>query len=259
MALMQVSFYSEALGVTASMNVILPQQTRSQIGMDSRASETRLHPTLYLLHGLSDDHSIWLRRTSVERYAASRGLAVVMPAVNRSFYTDMKYGAKYWTFVSEELPELCRSFFPLSDRREDNFVAGNSMGGYGTLKLALSHPGRFAAAAALSAVTDPAAQAGRFGEDYDLIFGGRQEAIVGTKHDLFTLAEQLRESGDEPPKLYQYCGKADFLYDDNVRFRDHLLRLGYELTYEEDDNDHNWACWDEQIRRVIEWLPLQNR
>lgn len=92
------------------------------------------HPTLYLLHGLSDDHTIWLRRTSIERYVASMGLAVVMPAVHRSFYTDMDKGYRYWTFISEELPALARSFFPLSDKREDNFAAGLSMGGYGAFK-----------------------------------------------------------------------------------------------------------------------------
>src|SRR5690554_3142250 len=136
MALIQCNFYSESLGVSTAMNVILPQQTTTQIGMNSRESGGR-HRTLYLLHGLSDDHTIWLRRTSIERYVAALGIAVVMPAVNRSFYTDMHHGAAYWTFISEELPSLARSFFPLSDLREDNFVAGLSMGGYGSFKLAL--------------------------------------------------------------------------------------------------------------------------
>lgn len=99
-----------------------------------------LHPTLYLLHGLSDDDSIWLRRTSIERYVAQMGIAVVMPQVHRSFYTDMAAGGQYWTFISEELPALARSFFPLSAKREDNFVAGLSMGGYGALKLGLRKP-----------------------------------------------------------------------------------------------------------------------
>lgn len=128
MALIQCQFYSEVLGLSTSMNVILPQATRSQIGMEGKQG-TGPHPTLYLLHGLSDDDSTWLRRTSIERYVASMGLAVVMPQVHRSFYTNMEQGAAYWTFISEELPALARSFFPLSDKREDNFVAGLSMGG----------------------------------------------------------------------------------------------------------------------------------
>jgi S-formylglutathione hydrolase FrmB len=137
MALIHCNFFSEVLKLSTSMYVILPQRTQNQIGMQGTVKKDK-HPTLYLLHGLSDDHTIWLRRTSIERYVANLGLAVVMPEVHRSFYTDMVNGYNYWTFISEELPEIARSFFPLSDKREDNFVAGLSMGGYGAFKLALS-------------------------------------------------------------------------------------------------------------------------
>ena len=118
MALLHCDFFSDALGLCSSMDVILPQAPPG-----TRARGRRLFPTLYLLHGLSDDHTIWQRRTSIERYVADLPLAVVMPAVGRSFYTDMAHGLRYWTFVSEELPALCRSFFPLSARREDTFVS----------------------------------------------------------------------------------------------------------------------------------------
>ena len=135
------------------MTVVLPQATSSQIGLTGETTGGDA-PVLYLLHGLSDDDTIWLRRTSIERYAAPLGLAVVMPQVARSFYTDEAHGNRYWTFLSEELPQLARSFFHLSDRREDTFVAGLSMGGYGALKWALHRPGRFAAAASLSGALD---------------------------------------------------------------------------------------------------------
>jgi S-formylglutathione hydrolase FrmB len=153
MALLHCDFFSDVLGLSTSMTVILPQATTRQIGM-SGAVRADAHPTLYLLHGMSDDHTIWVRRTSIERYVAPLGLAVVMPAVHRSFYTDMAHGANYWTFISEELPLLARSFFPLATSREANFVAGLSMGGYGAFKLALTYPDRFAAAASLSGVLD---------------------------------------------------------------------------------------------------------
>ena len=112
MAFIQCSFHSDVLGKACSMNVLLPQKVTTQIGMTSSGSRKDL-PVLYLLHGLSDDHSIWMRRTSIERYAASYPLAVVMPDGGRSFYTDMKYGSKYWTFLSEELPEIVCSLFPV--------------------------------------------------------------------------------------------------------------------------------------------------
>src|SRR5215203_3136864 len=132
MAHLRCDFFSDALGLSTSMTVILPQPTQNQIGMAGKASEEP-PPVLYLLHGLSDDDTIWLRRTSIERYVAPLGLAVVMPQVHRSFYSDEHYGGRYWTFLSEELPELVASWFQVSQRREDTFVAGLSMGGCGEL------------------------------------------------------------------------------------------------------------------------------
>src|SRR6266498_4824372 len=110
--------------------------------------------TLYLLHGHSDDHTAWMRWSSIEKYAEGLNLAVVMPAVHLSFYNDMVYGGKYWQFISEEVPALVREMFSLSADRKDNFVAGLSMGGYGAFKMALTHPERFAAAASLSGAVD---------------------------------------------------------------------------------------------------------
>src|SRR5438105_6350898 len=153
MSFLDFQFFSEALGLTCAAHVILPQATTQQIGMAGGRTREK-YPTLYLLHGLSDDHTIWTRRTSIERYAAERNLAVVMPAVGRSFYQDTAGGARCWTFLSEELPAMMRSFFPLSEKRADNFAAGLSMGGYGALRLALTHPEKFAAVASFSGALD---------------------------------------------------------------------------------------------------------
>ncbi|POR26695.1 alpha/beta hydrolase [Paenibacillus polymyxa] len=260
MALIQCQFYSEVLGLSTSMNVILPQATRSQIGLEGKQG-TGPHPTLYLLHGLSDDDSTWLRRTSIERYVASLGLAVVMPQVHRSFYTNMEQGAAYWTFISEELPALARSFFPLSDKREDNFVAGLSMGGYGAFKLALQHPERFAAAASLSGVmdlhasrTDPMQNAMSPAEWLN-IFGS--DEIRGTDHDLLELLQRHATLGTSLPRLYQCCGTEDFLYKGNQAFRETCNTTGVPLTYEEGPGAHEWGYWDAKIQDVLAWLPLK--
>src|SRR4051812_20558026 len=116
MAFFEAHFFSDVLGLSVSAHVLIPQAAARQIGMASgKVSEGRAkaYPTLWLLHGLSDDHTIWMRRTAIERYAAERGIAVVMPAAARSFYQDMASGPRYWTYLSEELPELMRRFFPL--------------------------------------------------------------------------------------------------------------------------------------------------
>lgn len=258
MALFQCRFFSEVLGLSTSMTVILPQPSKSQIGMGGSDVSGPL-PALYLLHGLSDDDSIWVRRTSIERYVSELGLAVIMPQVDVSFYTDMAAGKRYWTFISEELPNICRSFFPLSARREDTFVAGLSMGGYGAFKLALRKPGVFAAAASLSGALDVSVN--RIDEVrrsldstslYGQIFG--PQGPQGTEDDLFQLLAAV--DPETAPRLFQCCGTEDFLYEDNIRFRDACRQAGFNLTYKEGPGAHDWAYWDARIQDVLAWLPI---
>jgi putative tributyrin esterase len=258
MALIDCKFFSETLGMCSSMRVIVPETTERRIGSvgvshAGSSASFRGHPTLWLLHGLSDDESTWSRSTSIERYVAPLGLSVVMPNVHRSFYTNMRSGYRYWDFVSQELLEKARGFFPLSSAREDNFVAGLSMGGYGALKLALTLPEHFAAAASLSGVMDLAEWRVDFAEDFELMFGagGPQRASA---HDLFQLATSLASSGRTKPRLYQCCGTEDFLYTQNTRFRDTVQELGFDYLYEEGPGDHSWAYWDKMIARTITWL-----
>lgn len=257
MALIHCDFFAESLGMSSSMTVILPQQTQRQIGMDGVACKGDF-PVLYLLHGLSDDHTIWTRRTSIERYVAPLGLAVVMPNVHRSFYADMVYGGKYWTYVSEELPRVCQAFFPITNKREKTFVAGLSMGGYGAMKLGLGKPECFAAAASLSGALDLRdffdPENGRNHES-TLIFGD-WESFQGSDNDVFHLAGSVAKRATAKPKLYACCGTEDFLYEQNVRFRDHARDLGLDLTYQEEPGNHNWGYWDVKIQDVLEWLPL---
>lgn len=262
MALLHCDFFAQTLGLSTSMTVILPM-ARPQAGANLPSApwaQRQTYQTLYLLHGMSDDHTIWQRRTSIERYADQHGVAVVMPAVARSFYTDMASGPAYWSFISEELPAVARALFPLSERREDNFVAGLSMGGYGAFKLALRHPQRFAAAASLSGAVNIAASVKRgpkpWVREKRLIFGNLDK-LPGSDNDLLHLAGQLAQSGLPQPALYQWCGTEDFLYQDNLAFRDHARQVGLELTYEEAPGTHEWQYWDTMIQRVLNWLPLR--
>jgi S-formylglutathione hydrolase FrmB len=255
MALIQLHFYSHVLQLTSTLSVILPQPVTPPENAAASVVRSVRYPTLYLLHGMSDDHTIWQRRTAVERYVEGRNLAVVMPAVQRSFYTDMVIGPKYWQFISEEVPFVARSLLPLSDKREENFVAGLSMGGYGAFKLALTYPERYAAAASLSGALD-VVHLTRLEDnagELKYIFG-QVDGLEGSPNDLFYLAEQISKQDKPQPKLYQWRGVEDFLYEDNVRFREHTHTLGLNVDYNEGPGGHEWWCWDQQIERVIDWL-----
>jgi S-formylglutathione hydrolase FrmB len=255
MAHLRCDFFSEALSLSTTMTVILPQQTSTQIGMAGRERDGA-PPVLYLLHGLSDDDTIWLRRTSIERYVAPLGLAVIMPQVHRSFYTDERWGGRYWTFLSEELPQLVGSFFRVSASRSNTFVAGLSMGGYGALKWALRQPERFAAAASLSGAVDIDSLRRRSRpEDPQLlsrVFG--DEPVAGTPNDVLGLLGQADPAA--LPALWVGCGTGDALYADNVRFVRACTSAGIPVTTSFIEGEHEWGLWDQQIQHVLAWLPL---
>lgn len=258
MARIRCDFFSTALGMGTSMTVLLPEHGSAGIGMPGGATAAD-PPVLYLLHGLTDDDTIWTRRTSIERYVAPLGLAVVMPQVQRSFYCDEAHGNRYWTFLSEELPEVCRSYFRLSDRRADTFVAGLSMGGYGALKWALRRPDRFAAAASLSGALDVARRRHHPTTPLDpavwhTVWGDRD--VAGPEDDTVALLER---AGDDLPALYVACGTEDFLYEDNTRFVDTARRRGLPVTVDFGPGDHDWAYWDARIQDVLAWLPLPGK
>lgn len=247
MAHLVVDYYADALGVQTRMHVLLPQRLA--------AGKAK---TLYLLHGMSDDEGTWMRRTSIERYAEEKGLAVVMPDGGLGWYTDMYRGLAWFRFISEELPALCRRFFPiLSDKREDTWIGGNSMGGYGALKCALRAPRTFSRVISLSGALDAADTAinntvpatRRYWED---VFGPAED-VSGSENDLFAAATALTDPALRP-RIYMWCGTEDFLYGQNTRMRDHLRALGYDLTYEESPGDHQWRHWDKKIADALDWL-----
>lgn len=250
----ELHFFAETLGLNTAMTVLLPQPPYGQTGRPT-------YRTLYLLHGHSDDHTAWQRWTSIERYVENLNMAVIMPAVQLSFYTDMVHGGRYWTFIAEELPALVRRIFPLSPARADNFVAGLSMGGYGAFKLALAHPDRFAAAASLSGALELRAVVAEDNDDNDEawlagmrdIFGADLSQVADSEHDLRTLARAAARSAVKP-RLYYCCGTEDSLHQDNLSFGDFLSGLPFDLTYEEGPGAHNWAYWDRMIQRVLDWM-----
>ena len=249
MAFIQLHFYSNSLGMQTEVEVVLPQKnTVGEIGADNVCGASR-YKCLYLLHGLSDDQSIWLRRTSIERYASRYGICVIMPFGGRSFYLNQQNGEKFYNYIAEELPARMQEFLGCSTSREDSFIAGISMGGYGALKVALKENDKFCAAAGLSSVADIKTE--MFKELIESLVG--KENYLSKEEDLFELIKE-KENQKQKPRLYMWCGTEDFLYEDNVRLKEYIQKFDYDYTYCEDIGSHCWDSWDEEIQNVLEWM-----
>lgn len=252
MAVAKIRFFSKALGMCVTCDVILPQR--------KDPADQRPFPVLWLLHGMRGSHSSWLRQTNVERYLAPYGVAAVMPSAQNSFYTDMAHGGKFYTFIAEELPETMGKFFNFSRKREDNYIAGLSMGGCGSLMIGLSKPENYAAIGCFSA-GDSTQIVGPMGEKLPhikaLTFG--DAPVSETYKDTLGNARKILDRQLPQPRIYHSCGTEDSLLIWAHATRDFFLSLpdnAFQYQYFEGPGAHNWDFWDQEIQKFIQFLHL---
>lgn len=235
MAYFRCEWISEALDMATSAVVILPD-----------TGDLTQCPVVYLLHGLSDNCTGWTRYTAVERYARGYGVAVVMPEVQRSFYCDTRSGMKYFTYISQELPQICRRFFGLSAQPQHNYVMGLSMGGFAALKCTLTYPERYAGCASFSGALRPEASQVLSQAESQAIWGGGTD--IGPENDLFALAARAQSL----PPIFQTCGEQDRLYPVNQAFAAHLDELGFSHIFNHGPGCHSWEFWDNSVRECFD-------
>lgn len=252
MAVCEIHFGSDnALNKMTSAMVILPEGKPGPF------------PVFYLLHGLSDDHTVWTRRTSIERYVEGLPLIVVMPNGERSFYTNSKSNplAAFETNLVQDLIGFIDNTFQTISDRSGRVIAGLSMGGYGAIKIALKHPDLFCASAshsgALSFASQPFSTDDEWSREWIPIFGKKPKE---SSENIFALAEGIDR--DQIPALRIDCGVNDFLIEDNRRMHKHLDKLGISHEYHEFSGEHTWGYWDRHIQETISFfvnsLKLQN-
>lgn len=265
MALIQVNLLSRSLMRTVPVNVILPVDKLTMPGQKER--EEKPFKTLYLLHGVFGSYIDWVSGTRIQRFAEENDLAVVMPSGDNAFYVDQPAGNNYYgEFIGKELVELTRKMFPLSRKREDTFIAGLSMGGYGAMRNGLKYNDTFGCIAALSGafhLEELAARTTDTGfmlsnKSYAESCFGDLTKLLGSDKDPRFLAQQIRKSGKEFPKIYIACGDKDSLLPDNEKLAAFLKEEGADVTLEIGPGAHEWDFWDTYIKRVIGWLPTEN-
>ena len=264
MALAGVNFFSKSLMRNVSVNVIIPVDKYSLSG--ELKSQRRPFKTLYLLHGIYGDYTDWINSTRILSWAMDKNLAVVMPSGDNHFYVDgpVKYGSDYGSFIGEELIEITRAMFTLSDKREDTFIGGLSMGGYGAVVNGLKYHDVFSRIIALSSafeidtiINSTNGSEGIIGrrEYYESVFGDLNQ-IKGSDKDYCELIRRLKNENADIPKIYMACGTEDFLIEKNRKYRDFLINNNVYVDYNESPGIHNWIFWDEYIKKAIHWLPL---
>ncbi|RHE61172.1 esterase family protein [Streptococcus parasanguinis] len=251
MAVMQIEYYSEALKMEWGVSVLYPDASRVEDPADTDI------PVLYLLHGMNGNHHSWLKRTNVERILRNTNLIVVLPNTNNGFYTDTQYGYNYYTAIAEELPETLSRFFPnMTKKREKTFIAGLSMGGYGSMLLALK-TNRFSHAASFSGALS---FHDRDFENNDLEQPAFWKGIFGEIEDWTTSSYSLetaaKKFSDKKTKLWIWCGEQDFLYEANNFEVKELEKLGLDVTYTHSPGKHEWFYWERELEHFLQTLPI---
>jgi S-formylglutathione hydrolase FrmB len=237
MSFCHVQWFSNILGKQVGSYVILPDAGKPP------------YATYYLLHGLSDDYTIWHRRTRIEMYVANLPLVVVMPDGYRGFYTNCNEGPRYADYIGRELPDFMERTFPLKKVRGGRCVGGLSMGGYGALRIALGFADRFISANSHSGAVMRGTQPSPKNKEpeFQRVFGPRPE---GSEHDLVALARKAKAAGTLPKMLID-CGVEDFLIEENRRFHAHLQALRVPHEYAEFPGAHEWGYWDQHVQEAL--------
>lgn len=260
MALIESGFYSHAIGRYTHVNVVLPIKRFDFLSSDFTGIAEKF-PVLYLLHGLSGNHTQWVRYSNIERYAEKKGIAVVMPEMDNSYYTDNAYSGHYYTYLTEELPAVMQRLFPISGDPAKRYVAGLSMGGYGALLAGLGRPDLYAACATLSGRTgfmergEGMITGAAHSKWVKQVFGENNEFYDQDKHEPCHMLRELAAAKASLPRLFVACGTEDDMYTDTTHFRDVAASLGVDMTYWEAPGVHDWDFWDEAIKHVLAWLP----
>lgn len=270
MALIEVNYFSKALLRTVPFMAVLPLD---KVNMKDKTltyrKEEKPLKTLYLLHGVFGNYTDWITQTRLQRWAEDHHLAVIMPSGDNHFYVDcVSTGEAYGEFIGEELVEFTRKLFPLSDKREDTFIGGLSMGGYGAIRNGLKYNRTFGRICGLSAgmgfvdrekYLTPETENNPLYTSRRSFFealNGNLKKVKGSDRDLKALVLDLQEREEEIPDFYLCCGTEDPLLKSNREYAAFLKEHGVNVDYEEGPGSHEWDFWDRFIQKIIAWLPL---
>lgn len=251
MNLIHCEFPSDTLHTYVHVTVMLPKKMKTPL---ETPMKKEAYPVLYLLHGALDYGDSWIYRTDLSNLVDEKEIAVVLPSVGNSFYLDEPEGMAYFTFLTEELLEYLEHIFPLSQKREETFIGGLSMGGYGSLYAALRKPERYGKVFSLSGALD-IRRTSCFVSQCGASLPGQlrdRKALSGGAYDLFALLEKADPA--VMPPVFLACGKEDFFMRDNLFFAQMMEKRGMPVTFHSADGEHSWAFWRTWLNCAFDFL-----
>ena len=264
MAFISSSFYSAKLGQEISVDLYLPNDYTNKEGI------VQPKAIIYFLHGLGRSQMYFKDLTGASRYARDNQIAIAYINAPHSWYSDMVHGMNYFSYITEELPVLLKSMYGLEFPREKTFLAGLSMGGYGTWKIGLTKPEMFGAIAPMSAPCDIKFVAEMVGgadsnpvlgfESFFNAFG--DDLKIEDKDDIFYLLEQVSKlPAEQQPRIRSFCGKQDELisiYKQNVKLDEYAKTLPLaDYKFWSWNGAHEYSFWDRAILHAIAFF-LEN-
>ena len=266
MAVVNLDLYSYELAMNTQVAMILPER---------RGVRHEIHPgdypVLYLLHGHGQDYTSWLRLSRIDLYLQQSDVIVVMPNTNRGFYVDGDRTHRYGSYLAVELPTALRNWFHITGDREKTFIAGMSMGGYGSMHAAFSHPEEYGAVCAMSTCIRMSADISKgqadkglaipdmpeVAQNFENVFGP-DELYDGGEYDLKALVKKLDGTDGPKPRLLQLCGTEDPLLEQNEDFAAYVKENCPHLDcrFETSPGVHDFYYWDSQCRTMLEFFGI---
>ncbi len=249
----ELTMRSTVLGMDTQVDVLIPEDRRKTTNTKGKE-----YPVLYVLHGGGENNKSWMRLSNIELLSRDLDLIIVFPSVCNSFYVDTAYGFKYYTYITEELPTKLRNFLPITEDVKQTFVMGESMGGYGTMRVAFANPDKYGKAVVLSAgnATDFIEEGRPFNRN---IFGNDDEVIYASDNNIYNLIDKLKDYEGEKPAYRFYCGTEDFAYPDSLKVVTYMQEKlpDWDIDKEYWPGQHNFFFWNQAIPKALEFFGFK--
>ncbi len=262
MANFNITYFSPCLRFNTSLKVFVPTPSVDEV-MSKRTinyfHRDVKYPVLYLLNDVYSDSSDWLNFTNIMRYAQEKHIVVVLPSVGNSFYQDMYKGSRYKTYLSEELPKFIERYFPVSKEKQNTFIGGVSVGGYGALNIALNRPEKFGKVFSIAGLLDlddnSINKIYKNQIDLESLF----ENFKNNKHYNKNFTNQInisvKEFLNQKPNIFLSCKKNSSLYQMHLEYLDKLKQNNFETVFEENKEElDNWSFCDKSIEKALNWI-----